>query len=74
MFYYLGFSNKNLERSNDKIVSDSLEALVGAIHLDGGLRSSDKFILNKCSYVLHVCGIPIFNIFEHFYCNLSLLL
>jgi len=44
-YLYLGFSNKNLERSNDKIVSDSLEALVGAIHLDGGLRSSEKFIL-----------------------------
>tara|TARA_B100001027_G_C16252713_1_gene325276 strand:- start:1107 stop:1772 length:666 start_codon:yes stop_codon:yes gene_type:complete len=44
-YLYLSSSHKNLERSNDKIVSDSLEALVGAIHLDGGLRSSEKFIL-----------------------------
>ena len=44
-FLYLGASNKNLERSADKILSDSLEAIVGAIYLDGGLRSSEKFIL-----------------------------
>ncbi len=45
-YLYLGSSNKNLERSADKIVSDCLEALVGAIYLDGGLKSSEKFILN----------------------------
>ena len=44
-FLYLGSSNKNLERSADKILSDSLEAIVGAIFLDGGLKSSEKFIL-----------------------------
>tara|TARA_B100000963_G_C22546440_1_gene634640 strand:+ start:314 stop:979 length:666 start_codon:yes stop_codon:yes gene_type:complete len=45
-FLYLGSSNKNLERSADKIISDSLEAIVGAIYLDGGLKLSEKFILN----------------------------
>ena len=45
-YLYLGSSNKNLERSSDKIVSDSLEAIVGAIYLDGGLKSSEKFIFN----------------------------
>tara|TARA_Y100001958_G_C21222841_1_gene548184 strand:+ start:268 stop:933 length:666 start_codon:yes stop_codon:yes gene_type:complete len=45
-FLFLGPSHKNLERSVDKIVSDSLEAIVGAIYLDGGLKSSEKFILN----------------------------
>ena len=45
-YLYLGTSHKNLERSADKIVSDSLEALVGAIYLDGGLKSAEKFILN----------------------------
>ena len=45
-FLYLGTSHKNLERSADKIVSDSLEAIVGAIYIDGGLKSSEKFILN----------------------------
>ncbi len=45
-YLYLGASHKNLERSADKILSDCLEALVGAIYLDGGLKSSEKFILN----------------------------
>ena len=45
-YVLLGNSNKNLERAADKIVSDSLEALVGAIYLDGGIKSSEKFILN----------------------------
>ena len=45
-FIYLGASHKNLERSVDKIISDCLEAVVGAIYLDGGLKSSEKFIYN----------------------------
>tara|TARA_Y100000591_G_scaffold332759_1_gene371430 strand:+ start:1523 stop:2188 length:666 start_codon:yes stop_codon:yes gene_type:complete len=45
-YLYVGSSNKNLERSADKIISDTLEALVGAIFLDAGLRSSEKFIFN----------------------------
>ena len=45
-YLYLGASHKNLESSDDKILSDCLEALVGAIYLDGGLKSSEKFILN----------------------------
>tara|TARA_Y100000591_G_scaffold292711_1_gene280134 strand:- start:3798 stop:4463 length:666 start_codon:yes stop_codon:yes gene_type:complete len=45
-FLFVGSSNKNLERSTDKIVSDTLEAIVGAIYLDGGLRLSEKFIFN----------------------------
>ena len=45
-FLFLGPSNKNLERSTDKIMSDCLEAIVGAIYLDGGLKIVQKFILN----------------------------
>ena len=45
-YLFLGKSHKNSERSTDKIVSDSLEAIVGAIYLDGGLKSSEKFIFN----------------------------
>ena len=45
-FILLGNSHKKLERSADKISSDCLEAIVGAIYLDGGLKSVEKFILN----------------------------
>ena len=44
-FVLLGSSHKKLERSADKITSDCLEAIVGAIYLDGGLKSVEKFIL-----------------------------
>ena len=43
-FILLGSSHKKLERSSDKITSDCLEAIVGAIYLDGGLKSAEKFI------------------------------
>ena len=46
-FIYLGPSYKNLERSGNKILSDCLEAIVGAIYTDGGIKSSEKFILNS---------------------------
>ncbi len=45
-FIYLGSSNKNLKRSEDKILSDTLEAIVGAVYIDGGLKSSQILILN----------------------------
>ena len=45
-FILLGSSHKKLERSADKITSDCLEAIVGAIYLDGGLKCVEKFILN----------------------------
>ncbi len=44
-FILLGSSHKKLERSADKISSDCLEALVGAIYIDGGFKSVEKFIL-----------------------------
>ena len=45
-FIFLGASYKKMERSTDKIISDCLEAIVGAIYLDGGLKAAEKFILN----------------------------
>tara|TARA_B100001059_G_scaffold227925_1_gene258355 strand:- start:1458 stop:2120 length:663 start_codon:yes stop_codon:yes gene_type:complete len=45
-FLFLGASHKNLDRSSDKITSDCLEAVVGAIYLDGGLSAAQKFILS----------------------------
>jgi ribonuclease-3 len=45
-FMFLGPSHKSLQRSSDKITGDCLEALIGAIYLDGGLKFAEKFILN----------------------------
>ena len=44
-FMILGSSHKHLERSAEKIVSDCLEAIIGAIYLDSDLKSVQKFIL-----------------------------
>ena len=44
-FMYLGPSHKSLQRSADKILSDCLEALIGGIFLDTGMKNSEKFIL-----------------------------
>ena len=41
-----GGSYKGLSRSDDKIISDGLEALLGAIFLDQGINTVEKFILN----------------------------
>ena len=51
-FILLGASHKKIERSADKINSDCLEAIIGAIYLDGGLKSVEKFILNFWSEYL----------------------
>ena len=44
-YLILGASQINTKRFADKIVSDTLEAIVGAIYLDGGLKASENFIL-----------------------------
>ena len=46
-FIHLGPSNKKIDRSSEKILSDTLEAIVGAIYLDGDLKFAEKFILNS---------------------------
>ena len=43
-FIFLGSSHKKFDRSSDKITSDCLEAIVGAIYLGGGLKCAKKFI------------------------------
>ncbi len=59
-FVYLGPAQKNFERSVNKIISDCLEAVVGAIYLDGGLKCSEKFILNLWrSYINNSVETPI---------------
>ena len=52
-FLFLGASHKNLERSEDKIISDCLEAIIGALYIDGGLKISQKFILRFWESYLH---------------------
>ena len=44
-FILLGTSHKKLDRSADKISSDCLEAIIGAVYLDSGLKSAEKLIL-----------------------------
>ena len=51
-FIFFGSSHRNLERSADKIVSDCLEAIVGAIYVDGGLKHAQKFILKFWDFFL----------------------
>ena len=44
-FMILGDSHKSLQRSADKIMSDGLESLIGAIFLDNGLKYAEIFVL-----------------------------
>ncbi len=46
-FIRIGNSFKKAKMLNEKILSDSCEALIGAIYLDQGLAVSEKFILDK---------------------------
>ena len=45
-YMYIGSSHKSLERSNEKIISDCLEAIIGAMYLDNGFRVCEKFVLH----------------------------
>jgi ribonuclease-3 len=36
---------KKKDQKNEKISGDCLEALIGAIFIDGGLKNAEKFIL-----------------------------
>ena len=46
-FMSVGESHKNLSKSDNKILSDALEALIGAIYLDSGLSAAENFILKN---------------------------
>ena len=46
-FMLLGDSCKEDKKSNEKITSDALEALIGAIFLDKNLKEFEKFIINN---------------------------
>ena len=46
-FIKTGNSYQNSQSSDEKILSDTCEALVAAIYLDQGLSTAEKFILNS---------------------------
>ena len=56
---YIGRSDKSSQRSSDKIVGDCLEALIGAIYLDNGLKSAEKFVLSFWNKHLYNSSIPL---------------
>ena len=58
-FMFLGPSHKSLQRSSDKIMGDCLEALIGAIYLDGGIKSAEKFVLNFWKQYLENSILPL---------------
>ena len=58
-FMFLGKSHKSLQKSADKIMSDCLEALIGAIYLDGGIKSAERFILNFWKKYLENSNLPL---------------
>ena len=51
-FIRTGKSYKELKASDEKILSDTCEALIGAIYLDQGLNSAEKFILRNWNYYI----------------------
>ena len=58
-FIILGSSQKLLDRSEEKITSDCLEALIGAIYLDSGFKSAEKFVLNFWKTQLNNSTMPL---------------
>ena len=45
-YMFLGDNYKKNNQKHEKISGDCLEALIGAIFIDGGLKNVEKFILN----------------------------
>ena len=65
-FMFLGDSNKKIIKTNEKIISDCLEALIGAIYMDQGIEISEKFILR----ILVVANSYLyFEIINQFFCS-----
>jgi len=58
-FMLLGPSHKSLQRSADKIMGDCLEAIIGAIYLDGGIKSAENFVLNFWKQYLENSILPL---------------
>ena len=52
-YMILGENYRNKNQNHEKISGDCLEALIGAIYLDGGLKVVEKFVLNYWSESLN---------------------
>jgi len=50
----IGNSKKNINVAQKKIISDCIEALIGAIYLDKGLDKVEKFIIYNWSHFINV--------------------
>ena len=46
-FILVGDSHKKIQKKNEKILSDTLEAIIGAIYLDQGINEAEKFIITN---------------------------
>ena len=44
-FILLGPSHKSFQKSADKILSDCIEAIIGAVYIDSGINEAEKLIL-----------------------------
>ena len=58
-FMYLGASHKSIQSKTNKVISDCLEALIGAIYLDGGLNNAEKFIFYFWKNYIHNSSITL---------------
>ena len=52
-------SHKSINRSSDKIISDCLEAIIGAVYLDAGLKMAEKVIIKLWKNFLENSILPI---------------
>ncbi len=52
-------SHKSINRSSDKITSDCLEAIIGAVYLDAGLKMAEKVIIKLWKNFLENSILPI---------------
>ncbi len=57
-FIYIGNKNVNTKIEN-KIVSDAIESLIGAIYFDRGLEVAEKFILNQWKDLINLSNITV---------------
>ena len=53
-YILLGNQKRNISLVNNKIISDCVEALIGAIYIDKDFETAEKFILKNWNYYLNL--------------------